>query len=477
MSDRYEILVIGSGEAGKYLAWTMAKAGRRTALVERKLIGGSCPNIACLPSKNVIHSAKVASYLKRSAEFGAEAADFRIDMAGVYRRKQAMVEDLISLHLDRFKSSGAELIMGQAQFTGERTVEVALNAGGSRTLTGDNVFLDIGTRSVLPDIPGLSEANPMTHIEALNLQRRPEHLIVLGAGYIAMELAQAFRRFGSAVTVIERGAQMARSEDEDAGTALLELFRAEGINVLLNTTLRKVVGVSGSEVKLDLAGSSQDSSLRGTDLLIATGRVPNTQGIGLERVGVDVDSRGYIKVNEKLETTAPGVWAMGDCAGTPQFTHAAYDDFRVVRDHLLGNGGSRTTRDRLIPSCTFTDPELVRVGLNEKQARRLGIPYRVAQMPASAVLRTRTVSEPRGFMKMLIAADSDKILGFTAFCVEASELLAAVQTAMAGDLPYTVLRDTIYTHPTMSEGFVFMLSDVPARIYNETGTDERVAAT
>jgi pyruvate/2-oxoglutarate dehydrogenase complex dihydrolipoamide dehydrogenase (E3) component len=212
-------------------------------------------------------------------------------------------------------------------------------------------------------------------------------------------------------------------------------------------------------------------------LLIATGRVPNTRGIGLEELGVEMDSRGYIKVNEKLETTAPGVWAMGDCAGTPQFTHAAYDDFRVVRDNLLGSGTPRTTHNRLIPSCMFTDPELVRVGFNEKQARQLGIPYRIAQMQASAVLRTRTISEPRGFIKMLIAADSDKILGFTAFCAEASELLAAVQAAIAGKLSYTVLRDALYTHPTMSEGFVFMLSDVPARIHNQIGADEMVSTT
>ena len=478
MLDHYEILVIGSGEAGKYLAWTMAKAGRRTALIERKLVGGSCPNVACMPSKNLIHSAKVASYLRRGAEFGLVAGNARIDRAGVYRRKQAMVDDLISLNAQRFQTSGAELIMGQARFTGERRVEVTLAAGGSQTLTGDKVFLSLGTRSVLPDVPGLAEAKPMTHIEALDLQRCPKHLIVLGAGYIALELAQAFRRLGSIVTMIERGPQLAHNEDEDAGAALLDLFQDEGINVLLNTSVRRVVGVSGSGVELDLYGASGGSALRGTDLLIATGRAPNTQGIGLEKLGVDVDSRGYIQVNEKLETTASRVWAMGDCAGTPQFTHAAYDDFRVVRDNLLGTGTPRNTRCRLIPSCLFTDPELVRVGLNEKQARQLGIPYRLAEMPASAVLRTRTISEMRGFIKMLIAADSDKILGFTALCAEASELLAAVQTAVAGNLPYTVLRDAVYTHPTMSEGFVFFLSDLPSgSIHAEVSTHQTVSVS
>jgi pyruvate/2-oxoglutarate dehydrogenase complex dihydrolipoamide dehydrogenase (E3) component len=300
MLDRYEILVIGSGEAGKYLASTMAKAGRRTALVERKLIGGSCPNVACMPSKNVIHSAKIASYLRRSAEFGGEAVDTRIDMAGVYRRKQAMVDELVSDNLKRFQTSGVELIMGRARFTAELTAEVMLNAGGSRTLIGDKVFLSLGTRSVLPAIPGLSEADPMTHIEALNMQRLPEHLIVLGGGYIALEFAQAFRRFGSSVTVIERGEQLAANEDEDAGRALLELFRDEGINVLLNTTITRVLGRSGTNLELELACPSGTSVIDGTDLLIATGRVPNTQGVGLEELGVELDTRGYIKVNECL---------------------------------------------------------------------------------------------------------------------------------------------------------------------------------
>ncbi|MBV8867018.1 MAG: FAD-dependent oxidoreductase [Acidobacteriaceae bacterium] len=254
--DHYEILIIGSGEAGKYLAWTTAAAGLKTALVERKLIGGSCPNIACLPSKNVIHSAKVASYVKRSAEFGAIVTDPRIEMAGVFRRKQAMVNGLIDLHLDRFRSTGVDLIMGEGRFTDERTLEVALNSGGSRTLTGDKVFLSLGTTSMFPGIPGLRGSKPSTHIEALDLQRLPEHLIVLGAGYIGLELAQAFRRFGSEVTVVERSAQMASNEDEDVGLALLELFRDEGIKVLLNTTVEKIVGDSGTEVQLHLQNAS-----------------------------------------------------------------------------------------------------------------------------------------------------------------------------------------------------------------------------
>jgi pyruvate/2-oxoglutarate dehydrogenase complex dihydrolipoamide dehydrogenase (E3) component len=460
--DNYENLVVGSGEAGKYLAWTMAKAGRRTALVERKFIGGSCPNIACLPSKNVIHSAKIASLVKRAHEFGLEGYPLATSMTGVLHRKQKMVNNLIELHLERFQASGAELIMGNAQFIGERTVEVSLNGGGSRVLAAERLFLNLGTRTSMPDVAGLAAAKPMTHIKALDLDRLPGHLVVLGGGYVGLELAQAIRRFGSLVTVIQRGSQLASGEDADVGSALFELFREEGIEVLLEATVREVSGRSGEEIRIIVDNPSGTRNIQATDLVVATGRTPNTQSIGVETLGVELDSRGYIKVNDRLETTAQNVWALGDCAGSPQFTHAAYDDFRIVRDNL--NGGNRSTRNRLVPSCLFTDPELVRVGLNESDAKILGIEYRLAKMPMATVLRTRTISEPRGFIKVLIGAHSDAILGLTAFGAEASELLAAVQTAMLGGLPYTLLRDGIFTHPTISEGLVFLLANVPAKV-------------
>ncbi|MEP7366136.1 MAG: FAD-dependent oxidoreductase [Acidobacteriota bacterium] len=458
--EQYEVLIVGSGEAGKYLAWTLAKAGHRTVLVERKLIGGSCPNIACLPTKNVIHSAKIASFVKRAAEFGLEEKPLATNMQGVYRRKQSMVDGLVELHLGRFNASGAELIMGEARFTGERRVQVDLNGGGSRDIEADRVILSLGTRAAIPGIAGLAEAEPMTHVELLDLQRLPAHLIVLGGGYIGLEMAQALRRFGSRVTVIERGPQLARREDPDVGAALLELFRDEGIDVMFDTEVRSVEGRSGDMVRMTLDGPEGRMEIEGSDLLVAAGRTPNTQTAGLDAAGVAVDARGYVVVNDRLETTAANVWAVGDCAGSPQFTHAAFDDFRIVRDNL--NGGQRTTRNRMIPYCMFTDPELVRVGLNESEARRLKVEYRLAKMPMAAVLRTRTISEPRGFMKMLIAANSDQILGFTAIGAEASELLAAVQTAMLGGLPYTVLRDGIFTHPTIAEGLVFLLDNIAA---------------
>jgi pyruvate/2-oxoglutarate dehydrogenase complex dihydrolipoamide dehydrogenase (E3) component len=459
--ERYDALIIGSGEAGKYMAWTMAKAGQRTAVVERKLIGGSCPNIACLPSKNIIRSAKVASFAKRAEEFGLEIGSPVTNMAGVQRRKRKMVADLIQVHLDRYKATGVELVMGTARFVDPRTVEVSLNAGGSRVMAGERVFLNLGTHAAIPDVPGLAPSQPMTHVEALDLDRLPEHLVVVGGGYVGLELAQAMRRFGSGVTVIERGPQLASKEDADVGTALLELFRSEEIEVLLETEIQQVEGRSNQRIRVHVSDKKGFRVVEGTDILVATGRTPNTNGIGLDQAGVELDIHGYVKVNERLETTSPNVWAMGDCAGSPQFTHIAFDDFRIVRDNL--QGGNRTTKDRLIPFCIFTDPELARIGLNESEAKKRGIDYRVVSMPMAAVLRTRTLSEPRGFLKMLIDAHRDQILGFSVLGVEASELMAIVQTAMLGKLPYTALRDAIFTHPTVAEGLTVLLASVPGK--------------
>lgn len=459
--ENYDILIIGSGEAGKYLAWTMAKAGHRTAVVERKYIGGSCPNIACLPSKNIIHSAKVASLASRAAEFGLHSPRAGTDMKAVQLRKRQMVEDLIKVHSGRYEASGAELIMGEAQFISPKTATISLNDGGTRVITGERVFLNVGTRAALPPVPGLAEANPLTHVESLDLDRLPDHLIVLGGGYVGLELAQAFRRFGSRVTVIERDARLTGREDPDISKAILELLQEEGVEVLLGADVRGVEGRSGEGIRVTVEHENNTKIIEATDLLVAAGRTPNTRGIGLDLAGVELDARGYIKVNKQLETTAPGTWAMGDCAGSPQFTHVAYDDFRVVRDNL--NGGERTTQDRLVPYVMFTDPELARVGLNESEAKRRGIEYRLATLPMAAVLRTRTLSEPRGLIKMLIEAEGDRILGMTILGAEASELMAVAQTAMLGGLPYTVLRDAIFTHPTAAEGLNHLLTDVGSK--------------
>lgn len=466
--ERYENLVLGNGTAGKYLAWAMAKAGQRTAIVERNYLGGSCPNIACLPSKNIIHSAKVAALARRGAEFGLEMDSLKINMEAVQRRKRMMVEEQHHLHVNLNLASGADVIMGEGRFIAPKTLEVRLGDGSTRRISGARVFLNLGTRERMPDAPGLAAAHPMTHIEALDLDRLPEHLIVIGGGYSGLELSQAFRRFGSRVTLIEEGAQLAGREDPDIGDALLDLFHDEGIDVLLESEIRQVEGRSGQKVQLLVYSKNTRAErvVEGTDLLAATGRRPNTDGIGLELTGVELHKHGHIKVNERLQTTAPDVWAMGDCAGSPMFTHVAVDDFHVVHDNL--NGGNRTTRNRLVPFCLFTDPELVRVGRNESEARRDGIEYRLIKMPMAEVLRTVTVSEPRGILKMLIGKSTDEILGFTAFGVEASELLAAVQMAMIGRLPYTLLRDAIFTHPTVTEGLNVLLGRVEGRKISES---------
>jgi pyruvate/2-oxoglutarate dehydrogenase complex dihydrolipoamide dehydrogenase (E3) component len=355
----------------------------------------------------------------------------------------------------------AELIYGVARFVAPRTVEIELRGGGTRTIEGDRVFLDLGSRAAIPAVPGLAEATPITHVEALELDRLPRHLIVLGGGYVGLELSQAFRRLGSDVTVIEHGPQPASREDPDVAAALKDLFVDEGIEVILDAKTRRVEGHSGARVRVYVNDGRGDRAIEGTDLLVATGREANTGGIGLDKTGVLLDEHGYVTTNERLETTAENIWAMGDCAGSPQFTHVGLDDYSIVHANL--SGGNRTKVNRLIPFCMFTDPELARVGKNEVEARRDGLQYRLAKLPMAEVLRTKTISEPRGFMKVLIAKNSDDILGFTAFGFEASEPMVAMQTAMLGHLPYTVLRDAILTHPTMSEGLAQLLATVPGR--------------
>ena len=459
--ERIEILILGSGAGGKLLAWHTARSGRRTAVVERRWVGGSCPNVNCLPSKNEIQSAKVASLVRHGAEYGAKTGRVEIDMATVRDRKRKMVDQQIAAHLHNYKASGAELIMGSGRFVAPKTLEVQLNDGGTRLLVGDRVFINVGTHAAIPGVPGLEAARPLTNIEALELDYLPPHLIVLGGGYVGLELAQAYRRFGSRVTVIEHGPQLMSREDPDVSEALQRILTDEGIQFLIGAEILRVEGRSGREVALVARTSSGEQKIEGSDILVAAGRIPNTADIGLDKAGVELDAHGFVRVNERLQASAPDVWAIGECAGSPQFTHVSEDDFRIIRDNLAG--AARSTRGRLVPYCMFTDPQLARAGLSEADAQRQGIDVRVARLPMSNVLRAQTTGETQGFMKALIGARHDRILGFTMIGSEAGEVVATVQAVMLAELPYSTLRDAVLAHPTMAEGLGPLLSTVPAR--------------
>src|SRR5215472_4999780 len=365
--EQFEVLVLGSGTGGTLVARHMAQSGRRTAMVERQWIGGSCVNVACMPSKNEIANAKVAHLARHAAQHGTVTGSVAVDVATVRRLKREMVERQIARHLQNYKASGAELIMGSGRFTAPKTLEVTLNDGGTRVLAADKVFLNVGTHAAIPNVPGLDAARPLTHIEALELDYLPPHLVVIGGGYVGLEMAQAYRRFGSDVTIIEPGPRLMGREDPDVADEMRRILSDEGIQILVAAETLNVEGRSGQEVSLTVRTPSGEQKIEGSDILSAAGRVANTAGIGLEGAGVELDARGYIRVNERLETTAPNVWAIGECAGSPQFTHASEDDFRIIRDNLAG--ASRSMRGRLVPYCMFTEPPLAHVGLSERDAQ------------------------------------------------------------------------------------------------------------
>ena len=460
-SEKFEVLVLGSGTGGKLIAWYMAQSGRRTAVVERRWVGGSCPNIACMPSKNEISSAKIAQLARHSESYGTVTGPVAVDMATVRRRKREMVERQIAKHLQIYRTTSAELIMGSGRFLAPKTLEVTLNEGGTRVLAGDKVFLNVGTHAAIPNVPGLEAAQSLTHVEALELDYLPRHLIVIGGGYSGLELAQAYRRFGSEVTVVESGPQLLAREDIDVSREMRRILSDEGIQVLVEAELLQVRGRSGDKVTLIVRTPSGEQHINGSDILVAVGRVPNTAGIGLEEAGVELAERGYIRVNGRLETSAPDVWAVGECAGSPQFTHISEDDFRIIRDNLAG--GNRSTHDRLVPYCMFTDPPLAHVGLSEGEAERQGVMTRVARLPMDSVLGAQATDQRQGFMKALVGDGDDRILGFTMIGAASGEVMAAVYTAMLADLSYQSLANAALAHPTMAEGLSSLFSSVPPR--------------
>ena len=448
--QHYDAIVIGAGQAGVPLATTLAKAGRKTALVEREHVGGTCINEGCTPTKTMVASAKVAYFDRRSTDYGVSNGQVTVDMVRVRQRKRDIVKSFRTGGEKRLHDAGVDLLMGEARFAGPKELVVNLNGGATARLSAENIFINVGARPVNPPIEGLDSVPALNSTTIMELEEVPDHLLVLGGSYVGLEFAQMFRRFGSAVTVVQRGKQLMSREDADVAEAVEEIMREDGIEVLLETQTRRAERGDDGKIQLTLSTPEGESTLEGSHLLVAAGRPPNTDKLNLEAAGIDTDKRGQIKVNERLETNVSGVWALGDVKGGPAFTHISYDDFRVIRTNLL-EGGDATITGRKVPYTVFIDPQLGRAGLSEQEARQQGLNIRVAKIPMSYVARAIEVDETRGFMKAIVDADTDQILGCAILGVEGGEIAAMLQIAMMGEVPYTTLRDTIFSHPTLSE--------------------------
>ena len=448
---RYDAIVIGSGQAGTPLARALAEAGRRTALVELEHVGGTCVNEGCTPTKTMVASARVAYLARRAADYGVRTGPVSVDMTKVRERKRGIVETFRGgSERGLAKLAGLELIRGEARFAGPHDVAVALSDGGSRTLSSDWIFLNPGARPSRPQLPGLDGVPALDSTSIMELDAVPDHLLVLGGGYIGIEFGQMFRRFGARVSIVQRGGQLLGREDPDVAQAVAGVLRGDGIDVLLGEARGVERGADGA-IRLTVQESGgAERTLTGSHLLVAAGRTPNTDRLNLQAAGIETGRGGTIRVNDRLETNVQGVYCLGDAKGGPAFTHISYDDFRVVQRNLLGGGGA-SIANRLVPYCVFMDPEFGRVGLSETEARRQGRPIRVFTMPMKSAARAIEMDETRGLMKAVVDTASQQILGCAILGVMGGEVMTVVQAAMMGRLPYTVLRDAAIAHPTVAE--------------------------
>jgi pyruvate/2-oxoglutarate dehydrogenase complex dihydrolipoamide dehydrogenase (E3) component len=448
--EHYQAIVIGSGQGGTPLCRALAEAGHRTALVERSHIGGTCINEGCTPTKTMVASGRVTYLARRGKDYGVQTGEIRIDMQRVRQRKRAIVDSFRNGSQARLeKTANLDLIFGEASFTGPKTLSVRMRDGAERILSAERIFINAGARASVPEIDGLRDVPFLDSTSIMELDSVPEHLLVLGGGYVGLEFGQLFRRFGSRVTIVQSGAQLLSGEDADVAAEVLAILKQDGMEVLLNSRAAGVIK-SGEQIQLTVGAGKEAHGLQGSHLLAATGRRPNTDTLNVRAAGIDLDDRGFIKVNGKLETNVEGVYALGDIKGGPAFTHISYDDFRILRTNLIEKGNA-TTENRIVPYTVFIDPQLGRVGITESEARARNKKFRVAKMPMSYVARALEVDETRGFMKAVVDSESAQILGAAVLGIEGGEIMAMLELAMMGKLPFTALREGIFAHPTLAE--------------------------
>jgi pyruvate/2-oxoglutarate dehydrogenase complex dihydrolipoamide dehydrogenase (E3) component len=453
-AERYDAIVIGAGQAGGPLASALARSGRRTVLIEREHVGGTCINEGCTPTKTMVASARVAYLARRGEDYGVSTGAVSVDMGRVRERKRAIVKSFRASSLRRIEAtSGLDLVCAEARFTGPKQVAV-----DGRVLEADLLFINTGCRPASPDVEGLDQVPSLDSTSVMELDQLPEHLLVLGGGYIGLEFGQMFRRFGSRVTIVQRGRQLLPLEDADVAEAVLGILREDGLEVLLEAEAVRAE-TTGNGIRLTIRTAAGERILEGSHVLRAAGRVPNTDRLGLETAGIAMDAKGFVVVDQELETSVPGVYALGDVKGGPAFTHISYDDFRVIRTNLLQSGRACIT-DRLVPYTVFIDPQLGRIGLSEREARKQGRTVRVARMPMNYVARALELDEARGFMKALVDPASGQILGAAVLGIEGGELMAAFQVAMMGRIPYERLRDAVFAHPTLAESLNNLFSSL-----------------